>query len=69
MSIQEIKEAVANMPPEEVDELAEWLDDYRAQGFDAWDRQMRADAEAGKLDDMIRRAKEEHRAGRTTPLP
>jgi hypothetical protein len=69
MSIQEMKEAVAGLPPDELAEFAAWLDAYREQAFDAWDRQMQADAEAGKFDSMIEEARNEHRAGRTTPLP
>lgn len=35
---------------------------------DDWDRQMRADFEAGKLDSLIEAAREDYRAGRTTEL-
>lgn len=69
MSLQEMKEAVTKLPPDELAEFAAWLDRYRAQDFDAWDRQMQTDAEAGKFDTLIEQAKKEHRAGRTTPLP
>ena len=33
-----------------------------------WDRQIEADATAGKLDGLIEEALQEHRAGKTTPL-
>ena len=33
-----------------------------------WDRQIEADATAGKLDRLIEEALQEHRAGKTTPL-
>jgi hypothetical protein len=36
---------------------------------DEWDRQMKADAEAGLLDGMVAEAKAEYAAGRTRPLP
>ena len=36
---------------------------------DAWDRQMKADAEAGKFDRLMEEAVREHREGRTLPLP
>ena len=42
------------------------LDEMDAQ---EWDRQIEADAEAGKLDELIEKAKQHHGAGRTTPLP
>ena len=35
---------------------------------DAWDFQMRADAEAGKLDKLAEKALENYRAGRTKEL-
>ncbi len=69
MSLQEMKKAVSQMAPAELDEFAGWLAEYRAQEFDAWDRQMEADAAAGKFDALIRQARDEHRAGQTTPLP
>ena len=69
MSVQELKEAVAGLPPSELAEFAAWLDAYREEEFGEWDQQMQADAEAGKFDELIRRARAEHRAGRTTSLP
>ena len=36
---------------------------------DDWDRQMKADAEAGVFDGMVAEAKAEYAAGRTRPLP
>ena len=34
-----------------------------------WDRQIEADAIAGRLDHLIKAAKKHHQAGRTTSLP
>lgn len=36
---------------------------------DEWDKQIEEDLEDGKLDDLIEEAREDHRKGRTTPLP
>ncbi len=36
---------------------------------DEWDRQMKADAAAGKFDEMNRRALAEHEAGQTEEWP
>ena len=36
---------------------------------DAWDRQIKADAKAGKLDRLVEEALEEFRAGKTRPFP
>jgi hypothetical protein len=35
---------------------------------DQWDKQMKADAAAGKFDEMNRRAEDDFRAGRCDPL-
>ncbi len=36
---------------------------------DEWDKQIEGDLEDGKLDDLIEEAREDHRKGRTNPLP
>lgn len=70
MSIEELERAVAKLPPEELTSFSAWFDLYRRErAFDDWDRQMAADAEAGKFDEMIRQARDDHRAGKTTRLP
>ena len=43
----EIKEAIQNLPPAEFAEIARWLRDMQE---DQWDRQIEADAAAGRLD-------------------
>lgn len=45
-SLAEIKEAIQNLPPTEFAEIARWLEDVRE---DEWDRQIEADAAAGRL--------------------
>lgn len=47
------------------------LDDLRKARHEkeAWDKQIEEDAKAGKLDDMIREARRDHRRGSTKPLP
>ena len=66
MSVQEIEAAIQRLPPAEVAELAEWLDEYRAAD---WDRRIEADAAAGKLDALVREAQDDITAGRVRPLP
>ncbi len=46
-SLAEIKEAIQNLPPTEFAEIARWLQDVQE---DQWDRQIEADAIAGRLD-------------------
>ncbi|MEM0964203.1 MAG: hypothetical protein AAGK21_16875 [Bacteroidota bacterium] len=66
MSVQEIEAAITKLTPDQLAALGAWFDEYRA---DAWDRQIEADAEAGRLDGLIREAQAEIAAGRTRPLP
>ena len=66
MSFAELKEEVLKLSFEQKAELAAVLHGWED---DDWDRQMKADAEAGLFDGMIAEAKAEHAAGRTRPLP
>jgi hypothetical protein len=45
--------------------LADWLAEYQE---DEWDRQIEADAKAGRLDRLIAEAKDEVKAGKVRPL-
>ena len=66
MSVQELEDAIAKLPPDQLAVLSEWFDDYQG---DAWDQQIEADAKAGRLNALVREAKAEIAAGRTRPLP
>jgi len=46
-SLAEIKEAIQNLPPTEFAEITRWFQDVQE---DQWDRQIEADAAAGRLD-------------------
>lgn len=63
--VQEIKTAIDHLPLEEraelIAELCGWTDDE-------WDRQMKADAAAGRFDSMNREVDAAHKAGQTRPL-
>jgi hypothetical protein len=65
-TVAEIKEAIAKLSPEEYCELMAELRPPIPD--DDWDRQMEADAAAGKFDQMNRRAENDFRAGRCDPL-
>jgi len=65
-TVQEIESAISKLSPSEVNRVADWLQEYRDE---LWDRQIEADAAAGKLDKLIHRAKADYRAGRATPFP
>jgi len=64
-TLAEIRDAIAELSLEEraelIAELCGWEDDE-------WDRQMKADAAAGKFDEMNRRSLEDLRSGRCVPL-
>jgi hypothetical protein len=63
--IEKIKKAIEDLPEDDVWTLGEWLDELKAQ---LWDAQMERDAAAGKLDKMAERARENYRAGRYREL-
>ena len=65
MSVQELESAVSRLAPEEFAQFQAWFEEFAA---DAWDRQIEADARAGKLDHLISQADAEFEAGRCTPL-
>ena len=65
-TVQEIKSAITQLGPKEVHAVADWLQEYREE---LWDKQIEADANAGKLDPLIKKAKAGYRAGKATPFP
>lgn len=65
MSVQELESAVSNLSKEELATFSQWFEEYLA---DEWDRQIEADARAGKFDAMGARARADYEAGRCTPL-
>ena len=65
-TVTEILEAVKQLPEEQ---KGEFLDRLREIDFeDAWDRQIEADAKAGRLDPLWQQAVKNIEAGRTKPL-
>ena len=66
MSVQELEIAISKLPPDQLAALGEWFDEYREE---EWDRQIAADARAGRLNSIIQEAKADIAAGRTRPLP
>ena len=65
-TIFEIKAAIEKLSPTERAELEKLLD---ADGDDAWDRQMKADAKAGKFDKLIAKVDANIDAGNLRELP
>ena len=66
MTLHEIKQAIANLSPSELAELAEWFANHQS---DRWDERIAADSRAGRLDGLIARANADFEAGAATVLP
>jgi hypothetical protein len=66
MSVAELIEAVKELSEEQKGEFLERLAEIDFD--DAWDRQIEADAKAGRLDPLWQQALEDIEAGRTKPL-
>ncbi len=64
-TVEEITDAIARLPADQVGRVQAWLADYAER---QWDEQIERDERCGRLDALIDRALEEHRAGRTRPL-
>ncbi|HWN94756.1 MAG TPA: hypothetical protein VNT99_06975 [Methylomirabilota bacterium] len=64
-TVSEIREAIRRLPAKEAWQLAEEFRDY----LDAlWDQQFEADVQAGRLDKLIARAREEYDGGKCRPM-
>jgi hypothetical protein len=63
--LEQIEKSVAELSPEELKAFTAWFEELQAE---RWDRQIEADAKAGKLDKLAEKALADHRAGRTRPL-
>ena len=66
MSVTEIKLAIEALSAQERCELTAWLQNFPA---DDWDRQMEADARAGRFDVLVREADEDYRRGDCRTFP
>ena len=65
MSIQELEQAVTQLPPKELARFRRWFDEFDAQ---IWDKQWEADAESGKLETIAERALNDYRADKAKEL-
>ena len=61
-TVKKIESAITQLEPKEVHEVAEYREEL-------WDKQMAADAKAGKLNSLIKKAKAGYRTGKATPFP
>lgn len=63
--VEQIEDRIKKLSPEELAKLRAWFSEFDAQ---AWDRQIEADAKAGKFDRLIEKSMAEHKEGKSTPL-
>ena len=63
--IEEIENAVAELPKEELARFREWFSEFEAR---VWDREVEKDVEAGRLDKLAEEALRDRDSGRTTEL-
>lgn len=63
--IEDIEKAVSQLSPEELSRFRAWFEEFEADRFD---RRIEHDAEAGKLDGLIEKARANHKAGRRQEL-
>lgn len=65
MTLHELEQAIAKLPPAELSEFREWF--LRFDG-DRWDEQIEKDAMSGKLESLAQAALRDFRSGQTNPL-
>lgn len=65
MTLNELENAVANLSSTELAQFRSWFAEYDGE---VWDRQIEADAKAGKLDALADAALRAHREGKTREL-
>ena len=63
--IEQLEHEIMALSRGELAALRDWFQPYLS---DEWDKQIEADAKAGKLDHLARQALADHKAGRTKPL-
>jgi hypothetical protein len=61
--LQEIEEQIRNLSGTELVEFRKWYAEFDAQ---AWDRQLEARCEGGKLDALAEAARKAHKEGKGT---
>ncbi len=66
MTVEEIKAAIPNFTIEERAELARCLNEWED---DEWDRQMKQDLAAGKLDKVLKKVETDMAQGKLSGLP
>jgi hypothetical protein len=58
--VDQLKADIEKLPGEELAELYRWLSE---KDWESWDKQIEADSQAGRLDFLVREAREEKAKG------
>ena len=66
IGVDEIKTAIQSLPPEEQTKLVQWINDW---ADDEWDRQMKEDLAAGRLDSLLKKVRSDIGAGNLLDMP
>jgi hypothetical protein len=64
-SIQELENAILQLPPEDFRRLADWISELDQR---RWDEEFERDVAAGRLDALADEAIEDFKAGRTREI-
>jgi hypothetical protein len=65
MTIEDIEQAIAKLPPDQLAKLRDWFEQFDGARFD---QKIERDAKAGKLDRLADQAIEDFRKGRAREL-
>jgi hypothetical protein len=63
--LEKIETAIAALAEKELQAFRRWFAKFDAA---RWDKQIERDSKSGKLDKLLRKAKAEHRKGKSTPV-
>lgn len=63
--VEKIEQEVQALSPGELAQFRAWFLEY---DWAVWDRQLKRDVQAGRLDELAEKALRAHAAGQTTPL-
>lgn len=65
MTLQEIADSIAHLPPEELSKFRDWFLEFDSK---VWDDKIEGDVRSGRLDKLAESAIDEHRSGNSKPL-
>ncbi|NJM29888.1 MAG: hypothetical protein HC855_07100 [Rhizobiales bacterium] len=63
--LEKIEQDIASLQPDDLQKLADWLAEYRAN---LWDKRIEEDSKSGKLDQLFAEAEADIAAGKVRPL-